>query len=798
MIRGKGLLSLCPVFLLFISCNPQREEHNSIDYVNTFIGTAAYGNTFPGAALPFGMVQLSPATGAIRDKGYSYSKSVHGRDSETILGFTHTHLSGTGIGHIAKYGNISFMPTTGPLKTDPGTEDNPETGYRSRYSHENEEAGTGYYKVLLEDYNITAELTVTERVGVHRYTFPDTCDGHIIIDITRERARPELHKEAFIEVIGNNQVRGYTTVIGFATGEPMTWYFFAEFSKSFDSFGTFNDGVIYENDRKARGTKGVGAFIKYSVPNNEEVIAKVGISFTGMEGAKKNLMAEVPGWNFDQVRKNAQDIWNEKLNKIQVAGGTRINKIKFYTALYHSLLFPRMFSDVDGAYYSHFLDSIIIEQDFRYYVDFSLWDTYRTQHPLLNIIEPERQTEMIKTMLAMYEQGGRIPSQVSYRNFYSWAMIGDHGSSTIIDSYMKGLRDFDINKAYEGMRKNAFESGLPDRSLVGLDTYMNIGYVTAERERESVSKTLEYSYTDWALAQVSKELGKTDDYEVLMRRANNYKNLFDAVTGFYRPKFSDGTWLQICEPHKNPEIAVWGNNTYYDCWNKWWIGISPHRHYTESNAYQYLFNPQHDPQGLINLMGGRIRFIEKLNELFYTSSANEGPWYVGVTGVMGQYVHGNQPSMHVPYLYNYAGQPWKTQERTRLILESLYGPDAWGLPGNDDMGTMSAWYIFSALGFYPVTPGQPVYVLTSPQFEKAVIQLDEYYGNRKFTVKANHASGDNKYIQSAMLNGKPLNRTWITHEEIIKGGKLEFIMGPYPNMEWGTTFEAAPPSMTKK
>ncbi len=782
------------VSYFIISCSSEEVVRNPIEYVNPFVGTAAYGHTFPGPALPFGMVQLSPSTGAIRNKGYSYINVPHGRESETIMGFTHTITSGTGIGHVAKYANISLMPTVGPLQVEPGTQADPESGYRSRFSHDFEEAGPGYYKVLLQDYNITAELTTTERVGVHRYTFPETTSGHIIIDITREV--PVLHTDAFIEVIGENQIQGYTTVIGTSTRQPMTWYFFAEFSKPFKSFGAFSNNEIIEQQREARGTDGVGAFISYATEEDEQIVARVGISFTGMEGAKNNLRHEVTGWDFDEIRKNAEDIWNKKLSQIQVTGSTKNNKKKFYTALYHSSLFPRLFSDVDGSYYSHFEDRIIQEKDFNYYVDFSIWDTYQNTHPLFTIIEPDRQIEMIKTFLAMYDQGGRIPSQVTYRNFYSHEMIGDHASTTIADSYMKGLRDFDVQKAYEGMMKNATEPGLPDRSRVGLAEYNEYGFIPAETGiRETVSKILEDTHTDWALAQVAKDLGKTEDYQFLMNRAHNYKNLWDEETGFYRPRLSDGSWLPRCERGQAPEIIRVGNNSYYDCWNPFWIGVSPHRHYTESNAWQYLFFPHHDFHGLINLMGGREKFVENLDGLFYSTSSNEGPLY-SVTGAIGQYVHGNQPSHHFGYLYNYAGAPWKTQERVRGIMETLYRADEWGLPGNADMGEMSSWYLFSALGFYPVNPGQPIYAITSPLFEKAVINLGEFYGNNVFTVVAKNTSGDNKYIQSARLNGKVFDRTWITHDEIVSGGILEFELGPEPNPMWGASPDAAPPSMS--
>jgi predicted alpha-1,2-mannosidase len=507
-------------------------------------------------------------------------------------------------------------------------------------------------------------------------------------------------------------------------------------------------------------------------------------------------MEEADGMNFDQVRANAGDIWNDKLNKIAVDGGTTINKTKFYTALYRTLLVPRTFSDADGSYYSHFEDRIIQEKDFTYYVDFSLWDTYRTAHPMYTILEPQRQTDMIKTFLAMYDQGGRIPNQVSYRNFYSHEMIGDHGTTTIVDSYMKGIRGFDVPKAYEAMMKNALEPGDPNSSRVGLAEYTEYGYIPAETGiRETVSKVLEDTYTDWVLAQVSLDLGKTDDYNFLRERAHNYSNLYDPETGYYRPRLADGSWLPRCTRY--PEIVRVGNNSYYDCWHPDWIGVSPHRHYTESNAWQYLFNPQHDIHGLIDLMGGRERFIERLDGLFYTSSSNLGPMY-SVTSAIGQYVHGNQPTHHMAFLYNYAGAPWKTQERVRGILDVFYRADEWGLPGNEDMGEQSSWFLFSSLGFYPVTPGFPEYTITSPLFEKAVINLDEYYDNRKFTILAHNASLDNKYIQSAVLNGRTLSRTWITHDEIVSGGTLEFQMGPEPNKSWGAAPEDAPSSMSKR
>lgn len=781
---------------LFFSFSSKGNSFEPIKYVNPFIGTAGYGHTFPGAALPFGMVQLSPSTGASRDKaGYAYNSMLHGRESKTIIGFTHTNLSGTGINTASRYSNILMMPTIGPLFIEPGTESDPDSGYRSRFSHEFEEASPGYYQVLLQDYNINAELTVTERVGVHKYTFPKSNEGNIIIDITRERSNPDLHTDAYIEVVGENQIQGYTTVLDHTIGEPLTWYFFAEFSKPFDDFGTFVNSKPQAKRRVVKGGFGTGAFVNYSTKENEEIVVKVSLSFTGIEGAKRNMRKEATESGFDKIKKDAEYVWNKELSKINVSGGTTQNKVKFYTSLYHSLLFPRLFSDVDGAYYSHFKDEIIKEEKFRFHADFFLWDTYRTTHPLLNIIQPARQTELINSILATYDQGGVIPTQY-FKNLYTQDMIGDHGSTMISDAYVKGIRGFDINKAFEGMMKNASTPGVPGRGRMGLETYKELGYVAIESSKESVSLTLEYALTDYALAQVAKDLGRSNEYNYLIKNSGNFKNLYDNETEFYRPRFSDRSWLPICDRRQSPEIVSSIGDSYYDCWNPWWIGVSPHRHYTESNAWQYLFYPQHDIHGLIDLMGGREVFTNRLDGLFHDTSSNEGPAYVGVTGAIGQYVHGNQPSFHVAYLYNYSGAPWKTQERVRGIMENLYGADEWGLPGNEDMGSMSSWFVFSAMGLYPVTPGSDHYTISSPLFEKNEINLDDFYNNNTFTIIAHNNSGDNKYIQSATLNGNKLERPWIRHSEIIKGGTLEFQMGPEPNKSWGSAPEMAPPSMS--
>ena len=827
------------------------EQSNMLEltnYVDPFIGTHKEGHTFPGACLPFGMVQLSPDNGYRGVKAYNYSRT-------SILGFSHTHLSGTGPYTLTNYNNFLIMPTIGDLKVFSSVEKDPtrvaernlETrldnlsieeqqrmermsgeeqkkilqtifqeekqkameglaktgydtsiivkGYESAYSHDEEDASPGYYTVILKDYNIKAEITATERVGFHQYTFPESQDAHIIIDVTHSITPG---RDAYVKVLNENQIEGY--VVGDMEGNhsrPLKCYFFAEFNKNFSSYGTWNGEDINYGLNEMTGKNGIGAFVNFSTSEGEQVLIKVGISFVSIEGAKKNLEAEVPHWDFDKIKKQAKDIWNKKLNKIKVKGGTESQKTSLYTSMYHSLMFPRTFSDVDGSYYSHFDNTVHQTQGEPYYVDFSLWDTYRAQHPLLAYLEPERQNEMINTLLEMYDQGGRLPLYVSYKNYFMKVMIGDHATSVIVDSYMKGIRDYDIEKAYEAMRKNAMEPGEKASSRTGLDYYKNLGYTPADKVRESVSVTLENAYDDWCLAEIAKDLGKNDDYLLFSKRARNYENLFDHSIGLMRPRKEDGSWLEMCE--EPPKIIrTEDGHQYYSCFDPLWVGVSPSRHYTESNAWQYLWHVPYDVQGLMDLMGGRKVFINKLDTLFTMTPDETGPEYAPLYSKIGQYVHGNEPVHHVGYLYNYAGEPWKTQMRVRQIMDEKYlaAPD--GLCGNDDMGQMSAWYIFSAMGFYPVSPGQNVFAIGTPLFEEATLNLGNYYSGNIFTVKAKGVSSDNFYIQSATLNGKTYNKTWISHDDIVKGGTLIFEMGPKPNKQWGSNSEDAPPSMSSR
>ena len=746
---------------------------NPTDFVNPFIGTADHGHTFPGAVLPGGLVQLGPDTGI---KGWDWCSGYHYSDS-TIMGFSHLHRSGMGAGD---WGDILLMPTTGKLKVEPGTKENPGEGYRSKFSHQGEKASPGYYSVNLTDYRIKAELTVSERAGFHRYTFPKSEASHILIDM--EHGIGDKCTDAQVKIVNNTEIEGHRASNGFVKKQNV--YFCAKFSKPFNSSGTWVKNNIKPGSKEESGTN-IGAYIDFITSENEVVEVKVGISYTSVAQARLNLDTEIPKWEFDRVKDDAKMKWDKALEKIEVAmdKGTdeTYNKQKlvtFYTALYHSLLFPTTFGDVDGKYMG--LDNEVhAAKDFTYRSCFSLWDTFRAEMPLLTLINPERTNDVINTMIAQYEQGGWMPTPQQFGNSYTNDMIGDHPVVVILDALKKGIKNFDAEKAYEAVKKNAMETPPSDhrsRGRVGLADYLKYGYVPYDKVRESVSRTLEYAYNDWCVAQLAKVLGKTSDYEMFMKRAANYKNIIDTSTGFARPKNSNGEWLSPFDPK--------------------FIGQGNNRHYTEANAWQYTWFVPHDVQGLMILEGGRENFVKKLDSLFTTSSDIHST-VSDVTGLIGQYAHGNEPSHHTLYLYNYAGAPWKTQAMARNVMDSLYHEGPAGLCGNEDMGQMSAWYVLSAMGFYPVAPGQNVYSIGSPEFSKVTIHLDKSYNNGKqFVIEAKNNSKANKYIQSATLNGKPLNKPWFDHADIKSGGTLIFIMGPQPNKNWGSGKEAAPPSMT--
>ena len=729
--------------ILISSCNnigvkesddtTENRQEDLVPYVNPFIGTGGHGHTYPGASLPFGMVQLSPDT---RLEGWDGCSGYHFSDS-IVYGFSHTHLSGTGV---PDYGDILFMPTVGELQLDNGAE-NPDEGYASRFSHKNETASAGYYKTFLDDYKIKVELTATKRSGIHKYTFPKTKNAHIIVDLQH---RDKVMESAF-SIISHTEIEGFRRSTAWANDQLV--YFVAKFSKPFKDYGiTVNEKAIKFRETKGNNMK---AYLNFETDENEAILVKVGISAISVENAWENLEKEAPRWDFDKIHEKAKQAWNAELNRIQIKGGTKEQKTIFYTSLYHSFLVPNLFSDVNGEYRG--MDFKTHETDgFDYYTVFSLWDTFRGEHPLFTLVQQKRTIDFIKTMIAQYEQGGRLPVWELAAN-ETECMIGYHSIPVIVDAYMKGMRGFDVEKAYEAMKHSA------DMDFFGLASYKEFGYIPAEDEAESVSKTLEYAYDDWCIAQMAKALSKTDDYKRFIKRAQSYKNIYDPNLGFMRARMN-GRWFSPFDPK---EVNF---------------------NFTEANSWQYSFFVPQDIDGLINLMGGKSAFDKKLDALFNESSETTGRQQSDITGLIGQYAHGNEPSHHMAYLYDYIGKPWKTQERVREILEKFYTNEPAGLCGNEDCGQMSAWYVLSSMGFYPVTPGSNIYAIGSPVFPELKINMEN---GKTFTIKAKHVSSENMYIQSATLNGKPYSKSFLKHDDVIKGGELIFEMGQEPNSSWG-------------
>ncbi|MDB4584874.1 GH92 family glycosyl hydrolase, partial [Draconibacterium sp.] len=738
-----------------------------------------FGHMFPGASLPNALVHLSPD---VHTKGWTYCAGYIYAES-SIMGFSHTHWSGVGM---VNGGEVLLMPHIGDkLQIIPGSRNNPDEGYRSRFDHANETAAPGYYSVLLKDYNVNVELTTTQRAGFHRYTFPKANNARVILDLGHQIGNMSSGGISNLKIIDDSRIEGAKSA---GLGKV---YFVAEFSKPFRYYGTFDasyvtpesGGSVFPYKSAEAGNK-IGAFVNYSTEEGEQILVRVGISYTSVEGARKNLEAEIPHWDFDKTKNDAHDIWNKELSRIEIDGATEDQKQIFNTALYHSLLAQYISQDVDGKYFGS--DGKVHEaKGYDFYGSFSCWDTYRSQHPLMTFIAPDHVNNYIKSIVAKVENYKWLPAQ-HFLNVFGEAMVGDHLIPVIVDAYMKGYRDYDVKKLYAAMRQKALENPkdpVPHHAgRSGLDLYKELGYTPVDRVTEAVPNTLELAYDDWCIAQLAKELGKKDDYELFMKRAGNYKNLWDAETQFMRPKKADGTWLEALDENKQ-EIVKYGDHSYYKYFDPLLVGRRPNRHYTESNAWQYIWSVQHDIQGLINLFGTTKAFTQKLDTFFKMSPLITPPKYVGVVGTIGQYVHGNQPSHHVAYLYNYAGQPWKTQERAREVMTELYRSGPGGLCGNEDMGSLSSWYVLSAMGFYPVTPGSTQYAIGSPLFGEAIIHVDE---GKIFKIKANNSSKENLYIQSATLNGEKFNRTWIDHQEITDGGTLIFEMGPEPNIKWGT------------
>ena len=718
------------------------------------VGTGGHGHTYPGATVPFGFVQVSPDT---RTEGWDACSGYHYSDN-TILGFSHTHLSGTGCPDL---GDLLILPVTGKLEGSLEAK-----RFRTGFSHEQETARPGYYQVYLDKAGVEVELTATAHCAMHRYTFKeaDAASGmHLLFDLVHGLASKPL--EASLKVEGTNRVTGYRRSGGWANGK--TVYFVIESSEPFSGFGLETEGsrVEYQADHpmEAKG-KNVRGHLDYAnLPvrsrRGPQVMLRVGLSPVSLEGAIRNLQTEIGSKDFNTVRADARTAWNDYLSSITVESSDHNLRETFYSALYHSATAPTVYNDADGSYIG--VDRKVHEHPgFNYYSTFSLWDTFRAEHPLMTLVQPGRVNDFVQSMLAFYQQSEphALPMW-PLACCETWCMIGYHSVPVIADAYAKGFRGFDAELAFEAMKKTATDSR--NRQ----DQYQKLGYVAAEtgKRTEATSRTLEFAFDDWCIAQMAKALGKTEDAAFFAQRAQNYTNVFDPATGFFRGKQADGTWRGPFDP----------KDVSFD-------------DYTEANGWQYTFGVQHDVPGMIKLYGGPKAFESKLDQLFNEDSA-VGHYLIDVSGLIGQYAHGNEPCHHVAYLYALAGAQYKTAYRARQIMLTQYENAPDGICGNDDCGQISAWYVWSAIGLYPLNPANGIYVIGSPLVEKATLHLDpKYYKGGEFTIIAHNVSRQNGYIKSAKLNGQPLERPWITHEEVARGGKLEFEMDIQPNKAWGT------------
>lgn len=725
------LYLLLTVFFVFTCCKPKNSEADSKElqqltsFVNPFIGTGGHGHTYPGATMPFGMMQLSPDT---RLDGWDGCSGYHYSDNY-IYGFSHTHLSGTGV---SDYGDILLMPTN---KINFNNGANGKEGYRAHFSHDNEIASPGFYKVHLDSTNIKVELTVSKRSGIHKYSFPSEENQVVILDLVHR----DKVLDAKIEKISDTEIVGYRFSEAWAKDQRL---FFA-----LKTSHPFND--ILQSPKADGSENGMRTALTFINPKNEPIYIKIGISAVDIEGAKQNLEQEIGNKSFEFIKKEAQDTWEKQLKKIVVETKNSDDKTNFYTSLYHSMLAPNLYQDVDGRYRGMDLN-IHRTKAFDYYTVFSLWDTYRATHPLFTIIEQEKTNDFVNTFLAKYDEGGIMPIWDLAGN-YTGCMIGYHAVPVIADAYLKGIKNYDAQKAFTAMKHSAMQDKL------GLKDFKTIGFIPVENESESVSKTLEYAYDDWTIAKMADALGKTEEAHTFYSRAQHYKNVFDPNTQFMRGRFRN-TWFKPFDPY---EVNF---------------------NYTEANSWQYSFYVPQDISGFINLLGGKAKLEQKLDDLFTAEDQTSGAHQVDITGLIGQYAHGNEPSHHMSYLYNFVNKPYKTQEKVREILKTMYKNEPDGISGNEDCGQMSAWYVFSSLGFYPVTPGSNTYIIGSPLMEKAIINLEN---GKQFTVTAEGVSDENKYIASATLNGKTLNRSYISHQSIMEGGKIHFKM-THTASKWAT------------
>ena len=731
-MKKYGGIAVLILALLLCCCKQRKESLKLTTFVNPFIGSDGPGNTYPGATVPFGMVQLSPDIGIPgwdRIAGYYYQDSI-------ISGFSHTHLTGTGAGDLY---DILIIPTNSRFTSRIAANNFKPF---SKFSHDREAASPGYYTVDLIDFGIKAELTATSRTGIHKYTFPQDSLSQIHIDLGYA-LNWDSPTETSINVINKTTIHGYRKSTGWAKDQRI--YFEIKLSKPFNSYQLYKNDTLVTSPIKGKNTK---LILNYQTSENEEIILKTGLSTANIEGAKKSLTIEAPHFNFEIYQRESDSIWESELQKINIETAEKAKKEIFYTMLYQSMLAPTLLSDHNGNYKGA-NDKIMQTNGYDRYDTFSLWDTYRAAHPLYTLLHPNRVSDMVKSMLAHYKETGLLPVWSMQGNETNM-MIGYHAVAVIADAYFKKSMDFDIELAFEACKKSAMDNSRQ------IDVYKDFGYIPVDDQHEnwSVSKTLEYAYDDWCIAQFAKELGKKKDADYFFKRAENWRNVYDRQSTFMRPKLADGTFIKEFVPKEY---------TAYFC---------------ESNAWQYFWSVSHNIEGLIEVVGGNKKFEKKLDSMFTLNPLPEDKLPIFSTGMIGQYAHGNEPSHHVGYLYNYIGKPWKTQALISEILETQYKNTPDGHCGNEDCGQMSSWYVFSSLGFYPVNPSQGVYSFGSPIFDKATIQLEN---GKKFVIETINNNTQNKYIQSIELNGKTITQNYILHKDILDGGNLIFTMGNQPN-----------------
>ncbi len=728
------------IFMVVLFCSCQQESQKLTSYVDPLIGTGDHGHVFIGANVPFGAVQLGPTQFS---EGWDWCSGYHYSDS-TIIGFQHTHLSGAGS---ADLGDISLMPVCGEVKLTRGNLEDSESGIYSKFTHERETARAGYYSVNLDRFNIDVELTATTRVGFHRYTFNKPKDKRVIIDL--EHGLEDTPAETFIVQENDSTISGYRTSTGWARHHTM--YFTARFSQRVTAFET--SGAIVETRTETRKLSNAYCIAHFDDEDNTPLLVKVALSPISSKNALMNLEEELPGWNFDQTVQEADLAWNAALNKIRIKSEDESVLRTFYTALFHTMVAPSVYCDVNRDYYGTD-GEIHQDNDFINHSTFSLWDTYRTAHPLMNLIHPEKVVDIGKTMMHIFEEQGKLPVWHMMSNETN-AMVGNPGAIVLADMVLKGF-DIDNRAAYDALKTSAM---LDERGMKWLKEY---GYIPNDKESSSVAKALEYGLADWAIAQVAKKLGEDEDYDYFIARSKAYRHYFDPETKMLRPKDSEGNFRTPFDP----------------------ISLADYR---EGNAWQYTWLVPHDISGLVSLFGSENAFIAQLDSLFLARGELKNA--LDVTGLIGQYAHGNEPSHHILYLYNYVGQPWKTAEKVRHVLTNLYSDKPAGISGNEDVGQMSAWYILSALGMYPVAPAAADFVFGSPIVDEAVIKLA---GDKTFKIRVKNQSSDNIYIQEVFLNGEKYTKSYISFTDLMSGGDIVFKMGPKPSPTFGIAIADRP------